>query len=463
MDAFETELMRRSPLAGCVLELGEHVFDEPFLRQVYDANRGQCDEDTLTFGDFLTLMRDALVRHGGSAHALFLELEAADAHPVNESSFYRKLANMPVAVSRALLREGTARLSALMPGPTAVLPACLDAFDVVIGDGKKVKDAAHRLAPTRGFTGSLIGARSLVAIDARTGLALAMSDALDGMGNDGPLVPELMAQLIEVAGGRPLLSVWDRGFGAAKTMRAMTARPGDTFVTRVKGNHGFTATSRAEATDARGRTIIDEVGHSGVGDGTARARNAPLPTRRVTLRRPGAEDVVLVTNLLDAALYPATDLLDLYAKRWGIEQVFQQVTETFSLQHLIGCAPQAVLLQFGFCLLLDNMMQVIRAYVAEDGKVLVAIVSMHYLFDHTRRQLQAWAYHADGNWPRSSRTAAQMRDRLRRLLAGVWDPKLFTKAADKRPRVKPKPVARLRGGHNSVQRLLDGTAKVIKL
>ena len=461
MDAFEAELMRRSPLAGCVLGLGDHVFDAAFLHEVYDAHRGRCYQDTLTFGDFLRLMRDALVRHGGSAHALFVELEADGAEPVNESNFYRKLAHMPVEVSRALLREGTARLAELMPGPTTVLPACFDAFDVVIGDGKKVKDAAHRLAPTRGFTGSLIGAHALVAINARTGLALAMSDSLDGMGNDCPLVPALMAQLAGVAGPRPLLSVWDRGFGEPKTMRAMVARPGDAFVVRVKGNHSFTATSRTEAADARGRTIIDEVGHSG--GGSARARHPALPTRRITLRRPGAEDVVLVTDLTDAARHPAADLLDLYAERWGIEQVFQQVTETFSLQHLIGCAPQAVLMQFGFCLLLYNMMQVVRAYVAEDGGVLVAVVSMHYLFDHARRQLQAWAYHTDGSWPRAGRTAARMRDRLRALLAGVWDPKLFTKAADRRPRVKPKPIARLKGGHNSVQRLLDGTAQVIKL
>ena len=49
MNAFETELMRRSPLAGCVLELGEHVFDGPFdfaqgevLARIYDAHRGRC-------------------------------------------------------------------------------------------------------------------------------------------------------------------------------------------------------------------------------------------------------------------------------------------------------------------------------------------------------------------------------------------------------------------------------------
>ena len=158
-------------------------------------------------------------------------------------------------------------------------------------------------------------------------------------------------------------------------MRAMVARPGDAFVVRVKANHSFTATSRVGTTDARGRTVVDEVGFSG--GASPRARRPPLATRRVTLRRPGHEDVVVVTNLTDAAAYPAADLLDLYAKRWGIEQVFQQVTETFGLRRLIGCAPKAVLLQFSYCLLLYNLMQVVRAFVAEDGGVLVAVVSMH--------------------------------------------------------------------------------------
>ena len=82
-------------------------------------------------------MRDARVRHGGGGHAMFVEPEADGTEPVDESNSYWKRARMPVAVSRALLREGTRRLSAPMPGPTTALPARFDAFDVVIGDGTR--------------------------------------------------------------------------------------------------------------------------------------------------------------------------------------------------------------------------------------------------------------------------------------------------------------------------------------
>ena len=67
MDAFQKELMRRSPLAACVLEVCDFIFDGPLLQSVWEAHRGRCYQDVLGFEDFLRLMRDALVRHGSPA------------------------------------------------------------------------------------------------------------------------------------------------------------------------------------------------------------------------------------------------------------------------------------------------------------------------------------------------------------------------------------------------------------
>lgn len=292
MDAFQQELLRRSPLAACVLEVCDHILDDQLLDSIWTQHRGRCYEDVLRFGDFLRLMRDALVRHDGSAHKLFLELESRDAEPVHESNFYRKLSHTPVEVSRALLRECTRRLSALMPGPAVMLAGCFDGFEVIVGDGKKIKNAAKRLKPTRGFDGSLIGAKALVALNAHSGLAVAMSDSLDGMTNDVPLVPALMEQLRQIF-SRPILSVWDRQFDDVRTLGHLSFRDGDSFVVRMKQTHTFVVESAVKTTDEQGRQVLDEIGLLGKG-------RAAVRIRRITLFRPGEEeDVVLLTNLLD--------------------------------------------------------------------------------------------------------------------------------------------------------------------
>jgi len=297
-----------------------------------------------------------------------------------------------------------------------------------------------------------------------------MSDSLDGMTNDVPLVPELMQQLRQVIAG-PMLSVWDRQFDDVATMRHLSERAGDAFVVRTKQLHAaFTVESAVESSDAAGQRVLDEIGVLGKG-------KKQMRLRRITLFRDGGnknsikgkddkgkkdnaegdeENVVLLSNLLDRDAYAATDLLALYKHRWGIEQLFQQVTDTFSLSHLIGSSPKAVLLQFAYCLLLYNLMQVIKTYVARDGNVLASVVSMFYLFNDVKRELSAWAYHTHGVWPRVQRDARQMRDRLVELLRGSWDPVAYVKAADKKPRKKKKPKPLLRGGHSSVQRLLEG-------
>jgi hypothetical protein len=461
MDAFPAQLLDRIPLARATLELFDFAFDERLLAGLYGEHRGRCYTDALSFPTLLRLVRDALLQHRGSGHRLFVELERDGAEPVDESNFYRKLARMPVAVSRALLRGCTARLRGLMPPrPAVLLPGCFEEFEAVVIDGKKIKRAAARLKPTRGYRGSLLGAKALVAMDARGGLAIAMSDSLDGEANDVPLVGELLPQVREAI-ARPVLWMADRQFGDAKTLAKLIERGGDHFVVRVREGLLFQAESRRELTDDRGRAVIDEAGVFGTGERAMRLR-------RVTLLRPGAgeDDVILLTDLMDHKRFDAPDLLGLYRKRWGIEQMFQQVTETFALEHLIGCSPRAILFQFALCLLMYNLVQVLKGYVAEDGKVDVSVVSTYGLFYDVKRELQAWAYFGGGGGSRIGGAARpdepQMRRRLRALLKGCWDPVAYTKASDTKPRKTKPPPARLHGGHTSVQRLLEGKAKVIQ-
>ncbi|MBC7772856.1 MAG: IS4 family transposase [Pyrinomonadaceae bacterium] len=456
METFSQALSERVPLALAVLELFDHVFDERLLDSIYEADRGRCYTDTLTFSQLIVLVRDALVHHQGSGHQMFTQLVRNDAQPVDESNFYRKLQRMPVLVSRALLRTCSRRMAELMPTDAVSLPDCFASFRAVVIDGKKIKNAAKRLELTRGFSGSLIGAKALVAMDARHGLALAMSDSLDGLTNDLPLVESLVPQVLETIGVDPILWMADRQFGNVKTFQKLSGRPIDRFVIRIQKGLPFKAISRRETIDEQGRKVIDETGVFG-------NDKQSMPVRRITLERPGEkDDVILVTDLLDEQMYPACELLKLYRHRWGIEQMFQQVTETFALDHLIGCAPQAILFQFALCLLMYNLIQVVKSFVAEDGNMAMLMVSTYGLFYDVKRELGIWAYLGDGCIVRTPRTAQQMRNRLRKLLHDSWDAVAYLKASDKKPRKKRPPPKRLHGGHTSTQRLLEGRAKVIQ-
>jgi hypothetical protein len=106
------------------------------------------------------------------------------------------------------------------------------------------------------------------------------------------------------------------------------------------------------------------------------------------------------------------------------------------------------------------MVQLVRARVAGDGGVRPGEVSMFFLFEDVKDELRAWAYYTDGRWPRHHRTAEQMGARLGELLKGSWDPIAYHKHSDKKPR-KKVPKRRLHGGHSSVQRVLEGRAKVV--
>jgi len=191
---------------------------------------------------------------------------------------------------------------------------------------------------------------------------------------------------------------------------------------------------------------------SKTGDGSAESRTSG-DARCAAL--PCEENLVLLTDLLDAEKYPATDLLAIYADRWGIERMFQQVTEVFRLDTLIGGSPEATVFQLAFCLLLYNMIQVIRAVVAAAQRRDPETISTEKLFVDVERELTActvlwdieqWAARVD-----RPLGAKEVSKRLKELLRPVWtDRWLKAKSYGRRPH----PVMPRLGVHMSVHRIL---------
>jgi hypothetical protein len=455
------ETLARLPLAESVLLLWQQVADPAFLQDLFQRHRGRGYEKALSFPSLVQLIADALLQHDGSARASFERALADDALPVSIPAAYGKLRRLPLAVSCAFVTEATARLRELLPvRPATALPASLREFTVTVLDGKAVKRVAKRLKLLRGLRGGLLGGKALVALELNTGLAVALQADPDGERNELRLVPGLVPEVRRRLPG-PRLWLGDRQYcDLGQTGRF--AEAGDHFLVRYHPKvhfHPDPGRGPRHGQDAAGRPYVEEWGW--LGAATDRRRRY---VRRLTVQRPGQDDLVLVTDLLDAGRYPAVDLLAAYLARWGIERVFQQVTEVFPLRRLIGGSPQAGIFQLAFCLLLYNMIHVLRAYVAAAEEWQADDVSLEKLFDDVERELIAWSVLV-----RPAETAAvfgtvpsvpQAKRRLTQLLADVWQDR-WLKAVNEKPRPHRAKQQATRS-HTSVHRLLEDHRRQLK-
>ncbi len=451
--AFAAEVLHRLPLAEAFYTVWGYIAPDPVLDDLFDRHRGRCYEDQLTFAELVRVLADALTRYQGRGRGAILDAVQRSQIPCQVRAVYGKLARLPLPLAEAFLTALTQRLRPLLPTAArpAALPASLDGLSVVVVDGKKIKRVAKRLLPTRNQPGKLYGGKLLVAYLPAEGVAVALAADVDGEANDIRSVPHLLPTVREVVTG-PRLWVADRQFCDLIQPRRF-ADGGDHFVVRYGHNTSFHpdgTRAAVDGTDADGRAIRQEWGWLRAESQGERR----LYVRRVTLVRPGDEDVGVVTDLLDETRYPAADLLAVYLARWQIENVFQQITEVFHLQRLIGCRPPATVFQASLCLVLFNVLQLVRGYItAGQPEPVVEDVSAEQIFADVTKdvvglhevltidEVVGGVSVPGGDEP--------MRDRLR----GLWSPK-WAKVRNTKARPE-KPPPRKSGGHTSVHKLLQ--------
>jgi hypothetical protein len=456
MQTFEREVCQRLPLADSVFHLLDFCTEEGFLNDVFDRYRGRSYQDILTFPQFVQVISDTLLERQRSAHQHFQDAQEQGTLPTCVEALYGKLRRVPLPLSQGLLGEATARLRQVFPNVTDPLPKSLDGLEVYAFDGKKLKFVAKRLKCLRVVRGQILGGKLLVAQHVATGLAVAIQADADGEASDNSLVAGAVAQVRQSTSDKPRLWVGDRAFCDLKQIPVLKAE-GDHFLLRYHPKtHFHRDESRAVPTgvDSQNVPYTEEWGWLGAADNPNRQY-----VRRITLHRPGAEAIIVVTDLLDAVAYPAADLLETYRRRWGIEKLFQRVTEVFDLRHLIGNTPQATVFQAAFCFLLSNVIQTIRGYVAEIQKCEPEKISTQLLFEEVVEELTVWQKFVSAaqtvEWLRDrAKTPEEIMAYLRDRLASTWKDR-WRKAKTKKPPKEKPPTQYLHGGHSQGQDIPD--------
>jgi Transposase DDE domain len=448
------KVVGRLPLAEAALRVWAWVASKPFLNAVFDRHRGRSYERIVTFPVMVYLIADALLHYRGSGRRSFQTARDEGSLEASITAAFGKLRRLPISLSMGFVSDCTVRLMELFPEalPVVELPGSLVGVEPVILDGKAIKRVAKRLKALQGIAGGILGGRALVALRLRQGVAVAMHAHPDGHVNDVRFVPQLLPRIRAVVPGTRIF-LGDRQFCLLAHL-GLYLEAGDHFLIRYSRRVTFTRDGGQPVRhghDQEGRAWEEEWGWLGRAGEPQRRY-----VRRLTVQRPHAEPVSVVTDLLDGDGYPAADLLVLYGHRWGIERCFQQVTEVFGLQGLIGSSPEATVFQFAFCLVLYNILQVIRAYVAQGSQHRVAEVSTENLFVDVQNQLIAWN---EVITPQETIRLIEPLSlehtcrRLKKLLRNVW-----TDAWRKAPAQKRRPTQHSgKRCHMSAYRLLQAS------
>jgi len=460
MEGLARQVLARMPLAEAVLYVWRWAASEAFLEQVYERNRGRGFTRILGFPLLVYLLADALLVRDGSGREAFEAARDEDELPTSIAAAYGKLRRLPPKLSEAFLAETARRLRLLWPaGTDRGLPDSLAGFDVFVLDGKTIKGLHKRLKPLRNVAGGVVGGKALVALELRTRLVLAIRTHLDGDASEMQFIPDLVEQLPRDP-RRPRLWLGDRAFSYLEHVLHLGHTP-DEFLVRRRSNVTFEADPKRRVrtgVDAEGRRWREEWGWL-----SRHRQPRVLYVRQITLRLDDRKTIVLLTSLLEPRKHPAAALLTLYRQRWRIERVFQEITEVFGLQHLIGSSPQASIFQFAFCLLLYNTLQVARACLAELRELSPERLSNEKLFRDLRRQLNAWTLLVGpaltlapgglGLAPENQvATPAQIQRALRRMLRHAWSRHWLKSPPQTRPQ-KSQPKGP--GKHVSAYRIIQ--------
>jgi hypothetical protein len=459
MDCPSEEILSRLPLAEGVLWLWRWITRDERMETVWETHRGRCYKKSISFPVIVQLVADAVMQFDGSGRRSFEHAREENVLDATVQAAYGKLRRLPIPLSQGFLSQGAADLLEVFPSnKRRELPASLAAMTLMILDGKAVKRVAKRLTPFRGITGGLVGGKALVAQEWSTGLAVAMEAHADGDINEVRLVEPLVRQA-RAAVAAPRLWMADCAFCDLDQPTRFTAEAGDHFLVRYHPKVKFYVDANAAALsgkDEQGRSYMEEWGWLG---SEKNKRRRYVRRIHLTLSDNPQEDLVLVTDLLDARQFPAVDLLKVYAERWGIEHMFQDVTEVFGLKRLIGGTPQACLFQLAFCLLLYNMIEVLRGFVAQGQQRPIDELSDEKLFEDVERQLIAWNVMIDlpttlahlEDMP----TATQLHATLKRLLSATWEEHWLKSPAQLHHGIIPRKCGRT---HHSTYRLLQAVS-----
>lgn len=338
----------------CVMARGilENLLNAERLNALFERTAKVQYTRELMFSTVVDLLGQVVLGIQPSVHAAYQA--QAEKIGVSDQAVYDKLNHVELGVSAELVRDSARQAAAVIRALRAPLPPVLKGYRTKILDGNHLSASEHRIQELRGTWAAPLPGKILVVLDQELMLAGDVFLCEDGHAQERSL---LDAVLPSVQPG----DLWmaDRNFCTIDFITGIDARGGALVIRQ----HGQLQGTPVGTCPFKGKTKTGKVYEQPLGITDSQGKTLTL--RRITLKlnqptRDGDSEIHLLTNL-PARAASARTVAELYARRWTIETMFQELTETLTCEVNALGYPKAALFGFSLALLAYHAVSVIKA------------------------------------------------------------------------------------------------------
>jgi IS4 transposase len=361
--------LEQRPIGVMARAIVERFFEPEHLDALFGETAVQQYQRNLLFSSVVDLMQAVVLGAEPSVFAAYRKRRHK--LPVTDDSIYNKLKGMELGVSEAVVRDSARRAAEVIDRLNARRDSWLPGYRIRILDGNHLSATEHRLEPLRATWAAPLPGRILVVLDPELGVARDAFVTPDGHANERSLLDDVSQTVQEQE-----LWIADRNFCTLKFLSEIADKRAF-FLIRQHGSLQGCLTGQRRFVGESSTGKVYEQSLELTRDGDTRT------VRRITVEllqptRDGDTVLHLLTNLPDEVT--AVACAELYRKRWSIETLFYEVTQTLACEIKTLCYPPAALFVFCLALMAANAVAVLKAAVrATHGEEQADALSAYYM------------------------------------------------------------------------------------
>jgi DDE family transposase len=355
----------------CVLARAtlEHLFEPQQLDELFARTAVKQYAHKLLFSALVEMMVAVVLCVEPSVHAAYRKRKATFA--VSDQAVYDKLQAMELGISAALVAESARKAAQIVDELGARHAPWLPGYRTRILDGNHLAASEHRIKELRTIWEAPLPGTTLVVMDPTTGLSTDIVQTPDGHAQERSLLDDVLA-LVEAR------DVWiaDRNFCTFKFLFRIDAAKAYFIIRQHANMQGKLKGKRRLVGEGPTGKIYEQKIHLTFEGETRTFRRITIELLEPT--RDGDVVMHLLTNL--PAEVSGAVVATMYRRRWTIETLFAEVTETLACEINTLCYPKAALFVFSLALLAANAVAVVKASLrAAHGEEAADQLSAYYL------------------------------------------------------------------------------------